>query len=171
MHRARLTRAAALVAVVATVSMVTPVAAVAASDDTTTATADLRAAARAWAEAFLTGSARDIEAMQGPECRSPTAGTAPDAVTRSYLRRLRVVMRDHFGKPLDQIEILGVSVRNVTADHGEARVRYALPRAKTGNDNWVEYARHGGRWKVSNCHAPIGGESRTSESSSAALDD
>ena len=100
--------------------------------------------------------------MQGPECHDATASTFSSDVKATYLRGLRAMLRQHLGKPLDEIKILGIDVRDVASAHGEAQVRYDLPAAKVGNDNWVEFTRHGGRWKVSNCHAPIGGESSTS---------
>jgi hypothetical protein len=68
-------------------------------------------------------------------------------------------MQKHFGGSLDKIRITGVTVRNVTGTSGEALVDYDLSARVVGNDNWVEYTIHEGRWKVSDCHAPIGGES------------
>lgn len=75
-------------------------------------------------------------------------------------------MRRRLGRPLDAIGVRGVRVRNVTATTGEAEVQYDLPRSVVGNDNWVEFRLENGRWKVSNCHAPIGGESSSSTASS-----
>ena len=51
---------------------------------------------------------------------------------------------------------------------GTTEVRYDLPRSVTGNDNWVEYERVDGRWKVADCHAPVGGESTSSYGSAPA---
>lgn len=62
-----------------------------------------------------------------------------------------------------QSKIIGVSVRNVNGTTGEAEVRYNLPVAKTGNDNWVTYQLVGSTWKVYDCAVPFGG---TSESGS-----
>jgi len=75
-------------------------------------------------------------------------------------------MRRRLGRPLDAIGGRAVRVRNVTATTGEAEVQYDLPRSVVGNDNWVEFRLENGRWKVSNCHAPIGGESSSSTASS-----
>jgi hypothetical protein len=58
-----------------------------------------------------------------------------------------------------QSKINGVSTRNVTGKTGEAEVRYDLPVAVTGNDNWVTYELVGGKWKVQDCHGPFGGSS------------
>src|SRR5207253_10353186 len=74
-----------------------------------------------------------------------------------YLSADRVVMQRVFGRPLDKIKITRVAVRNVTSTSGEALVEYDLPATVVGNDNWVHYTLHNGRWKVSDCHAPIGG--------------
>ena len=68
-------------------------------------------------------------------------------------------MRRVFGVALDDIKILDVQLRNVTPQSGEAQVVFDLPPAKAGNDNWVGYALYNGRWKVADCHAPIGGQS------------
>jgi hypothetical protein len=108
--------------------------------------ANLRATAVAWAHAFLVGSFEDIRALQGPECADPAGTTLPIATVNQYLQRERAVMASEFGRPLDQIKITGVAMRN---------------------DDWVGYAIHGGRWKVSDCRAPIGGSS-TSPSATVA---
>ena len=47
----------------------------------------------------------------------------------------------------------------MTATTGDAEVLYALPAAVAGNDNWVSYGYQHGKWKVTDCHYPIGGES------------
>ena len=66
-------------------------------------------------------------------------------------------MEKYFGRPPDKIKISRVVVRNVTSTSGEALVEYDLPATVVGNDNWVSYRVHNGRWKVSDCNAPIGG--------------
>jgi hypothetical protein len=133
---------------------------------TARATAALRIAAASWAKAFLTGTADDIRRLQGPECRSTSASSSlPRATVALYLRGLRASMRRQLGKPLGQIHVRGVELRNVTGDHGEAQVVYDLPQQKVGNDNWVEFAPHGGHWRVSNCKAPILGNSTSATES------
>jgi hypothetical protein len=127
--------------------------------------AGLRASAVAWAKTFLTGTLKEIRSLQGPECKIPASSTLPESTTALYLRGLRAVMRQHFGRDLDKIRIRGVSLRNVTTTSGEAEVRYDLPRSKVGNDNWVEYKLHDGQWKVADCKAPIGGNSSSSSAS------
>jgi hypothetical protein len=125
--------------------------------------AAVRAAAVSWATTFLTGSAEDIHRLQGPECRSSsTSSSVPKATVALYLRGLRASMRRQLGKPLGQIRIRNVELRNMTADRGEAQVIYDLPQEKVGNDNWVEFTLHRGNWKVSNCQAPILGSSSSS---------
>jgi hypothetical protein len=127
---------------------------------TRASTAGLRAAAIAWAEAYLTGSAKDIRRLEGPECTGATTTTSlPEAVVVAYLRNLRAAMRRQLGRPLDRIRVRGVQLRNATLDRGEAQVLYDLPQSKVGNDNWVEFTVHDRRWKVSNCQAPILGRS------------
>jgi hypothetical protein len=117
----------------------------------------LRSAAREWSKAFLTGTVADIRAMEGASCLS-TPAVAP-AEARAYLQAERVEMEHYLGVPLSSIRITGVQVREVTATTGEAEVHYALTASVVGNDNWVSYAYQHGQWKVSDCHAPIGGES------------
>lgn len=121
--------------------------------------ASLKATAVAWAHAFLVGSLDDIRALQGPECADNTGTTLPLQVVEQYLRGERSVMATSFGRPLDEITITGVTLRSVTNSSGDALVEYDLPANVVGNDNWVNYAIHDGRWKVSDCHAPIGGSS------------
>jgi hypothetical protein len=122
-------------------------------------TASLVATARAWANAFLVGSLGDIKALQGPECADHSGTTFATRTVTLYLKSERAVMQKYFGRPLDKIKIGRVVVRNVTSTGGEALVEYDLPAAVVGNDNWVSYTMHDGRWKVSDCHAPIGGSS------------
>jgi hypothetical protein len=133
-----------------------------------TSTADLRGTAIAWAHAFLVGSAADIKALQGPECTAQSATTVAAPIVSMYLRGLRAELQAHLGRPLDKIKIRGVAVRNVTATTGDAVVEYDLPAAVVGNDNWVSYAVHAGRWMVADCHAPIGGESTSASATSVA---
>ncbi len=129
-------------------------------------TASLKATALAWAHAFLVGSLDDIKALQGPECADHSGTTVPIRTVNQYLRGERAVMTKYFGRPLDKIAFSTVAVRNVTSTTGDALVEYDLPAALVGNDNWVSYTIHAGRWKVSDCHAPIGG---TSDSKSATV--
>ena len=129
-------------------------------------TAGLRAAARAWSDAFLTGTVADIRNIEGASCLSGTPTFSP-ALLEAYLRGMRAEMEHHLGVPLSSIRITGVQVRNITATTGEAEVEYALPPSVVGNDNWVTYQYHGGQWKETNCHAPIGGESQPSAASTS----
>jgi hypothetical protein len=117
--------------------------------------AGLRAAATAWAHAFLTGTLADIQFMEGTECLSHPN----PAVAATYLRGMRAVMERHAGVPLGSIRVVRVETRNITATTGQAEDQYNLPSGRAGNDNWVTYTYENGMWKVSNCHAPIGGES------------
>jgi hypothetical protein len=133
-----------------------------------TSTDNLRATAIAWSNAFLVGSLADIKALEGPECAPQSNTTVAARTATVYLRGMRTEMRAHLG-PLDRIKILGVDVRNVTDTSGEALVEYDLPAAVVGNDNWVSYAVHDGRWKVADCHAPIGGSSSSATSASTAM--
>ncbi len=123
----------------------------------------LRAAAVAWTHAVFTGTVADIRGLEGIECRSgPRYSTT---VLNDYLMGMRAELQHTLGSPLRRIRITGVRTRNVTAATGDAEVHYALPAAVVGNDNWVSYGYQGGRWKVTNCHYPIGGESVSSSSS------
>ncbi len=124
---------------------------------TDTGTPGLRQAARVWSKAFLTGTVANIRSMEGASCLS-TPTLAP-TVVEGYLRALRAEMEHSLGVPLASIRIKGVQVRDVTATTGDAEVQYALPASVVGNDNWVSYGYQDGQWKVTDCHAPIGGES------------
>jgi hypothetical protein len=127
-------------------------------------TTDLQLTARAWANAFFVGSIDDMKALQGPECAPQTGTTVARRIAAQYLVGLRAVLRSHLGLSLDKIKVRDVLVRNVTSTTGDALVEYDLPAAVVGNDNWVNYAIHDGRWKVSDCRAPIGGESSSASS-------
>jgi hypothetical protein len=128
------------------------------------ATDDVRAAAVAWAHAFLTGTLQDIRNLQGPECRSPGTPKLGTQDLEGYLRALRLEMAHSFGRKLDQIAIRDVLERNVTSTSGEAEVQYELPESVAGNDNWVTFRVHDGQWKVANCNAPIGGRTTSATS-------
>jgi len=131
-------------------------------------TAGLRAAATAWAHAFLTGTVADIRSMEGTSCLSGTPTLNP-TLLEAYLGGLRAEMEHHLGVPLGTIRITGVRLRNVTAISGEAEVEYDLPASSVGNDNWVTYQYQGGHWKETNCHAPIGGESQSVAASPSSI--
>jgi hypothetical protein len=128
----------------------------------------LQATAVAWAHAFLVGSLDDIKALQGPECADQSGTTLPTRAVNEYLLAERALMAKHLGRPLDKIKIKSVAIRNVTSTSGDALVEFDLPANVVGNDNWVSYAIHDGRWKVSDCHAPIGGSSSSASGSSPA---
>jgi len=95
--------------------------------------------------------------MEGASCLS--APTVAPAVAEAYLKAQRAEMERYLAVPLASIRIRGVEVRDVTATTGDAEVHYALPASVVGNDNWVSYGYQDGQWKVTDCHAPIGGES------------
>ena len=126
-------------------------------------TPGLRDAARAWARAFLTGTVSNIHSMEGASCLS-TPTVAP-TVLKAYVKAERAEMEHDLGVPLASIRIKGVQIRNVTTTTGEAEVQYALPASVVGNDNWVSYGYQDGQWKVTDCHAPIGGESSSASAS------
>jgi hypothetical protein len=118
-------------------------------------TAGLRAAARAWSAAFLTGTVSDIEQMEGGSCHA----TGNPTFLTEYLRGLRAALQHHLGVSLDKVRVTGVLVRQMTVTTGDADVQYNLPASVVGNDNWVTYQYQGGQWRETSCHAPIGGES------------
>jgi hypothetical protein len=126
-------------------------------------TPGLRDAARDWSKAFLTGTVANIRSMEGSSCRSTT--TASATVQEADLRAERTETEHFLGVRLASIRIKAVQVRDVTATSGDAEVQYALPAAVVGNDNWVSYGYQDGQWKVTNCHAPIGGESSSPSAS------
>jgi hypothetical protein len=68
--------------------------------------ADLRTAARAWTDAFLTGTVKEIRALQGPACKSRRTSSLSEQ--KDYIRRLRAAMRRALGVALDDIHIVDV---------------------------------------------------------------
>ena len=123
----------------------------------------LREAARAWSKAFLTGTVANIRSSEGAACLSTP--TVTPTVEEAYLRAERAAMAHHLGVPLASVRVDGVQVRDVTATSGDAEVQYVLPASVVGNDNWVSYGYQDGKWKVTDCHAPIGGESSSASAS------
>lgn len=121
----------------------------------------LKGAARALANAYLTGTPDAIADLQGPQCTTDTPRTPENRrLATAYLQRMRAALEKRIGVAPGAIKIRGVQVRNVTATSGEAEVEYDLPQsAAVGNYNWVTYELHAGKWKVADCHAPIGGNS------------
>jgi hypothetical protein len=125
--------------------------------------AGLQAAALAWVHAVFTGTAADIEGMEGSQCRSgPHYGPT---VLSAYLKGMRSALQHTLGTPLGSIRITGVRTRQVTATTGQAEVLYALPTAVVGNDNWVSYGYQRGMWRVTSCHYPIGVKSVSASAS------
>jgi hypothetical protein len=122
----------------------------------------LEAAALAFARAYLTGTPDDILALQGPECLTSTRRPTQkqERETAKELARMRARLGQRLGVATSAIKFRGVRVRNVTATRGEAEVEYALPKSSAvGNYNWVEWRQYAGKWKVADCHPPIGGNS------------
>jgi len=126
-----------------------------ATSTTNSPPATIQAAATAWSKAYLTGTVADIQAMEGYQC-SNHPSLSP-AVLSAYLNAERAALANNLGTPVRMLRITGVLTRNVTATQGEAEVQYNLPAARVGNDSWVSYQIQNGRWKETNCHAPIGG--------------
>jgi len=134
-------------------------------------TAKLRAAALAWAHAFLTGTVIDQYDLQGPDCLTGVKPTPSKvAAATAELRQERAQLEQRLGVSTATIEskIDGVSTRNVGDKSGEAEVRYDLPVSVTGNDNWVTYQLVGNQWKVQDCHPPFGGSGSSSTAATTA---
>ena len=131
------------------------------SDTTTSVRADdsVRSAALAYARAYLTGTALDLYALQGPQCLT---GAEPspsnEAAANAEVQQMRDALQLRAGLSAQAIQekITDVSVRNETTTSAEAKVNYALPASVTGNDDWVTYERLNGAWKVQDCHPPFG---------------
>jgi hypothetical protein len=76
---------------------------------------------------------------------------------------MRAGLKQRLGVATGAIKFRGVKVRHLTATSGEAEVEYDLRRSSAvGNDNWVLWKLRAGRWKVADCHGPIGGNSSSS---------
>jgi hypothetical protein len=119
----------------------------------------LRAAAIAWARAYLTGTPEEWLKLQGPECLATTSSAPSVERVAQLLQGERRLIEQEVGRPVGQVRIVGVSVRNVTSTKGQAEVQYDLPTSAAGNDNWVTYVLHDGQFKVADCRGPIGGHS------------
>ena len=128
----------------------------------------IQAAAISWARAFLTGTPVDIKGMEGGQCTANSPTYSPTFLA-AYLKAERENLERSIGMPIDRLRITAVDTLNVTATQGQAEVQYNLPISSEGKDNWVTYQIENGRWKETNCHAPIGGESQspTAESQNA----
>jgi hypothetical protein len=133
--------------------------------------AGLQAAARAYAQAWLTGTAGEIEHLRaGAPCGPDGAPNSanPPTLTESQLSGLRSIITRMVGRPLDQVHITSIETRDVTTTRGEAEAVYDLPESATGNDNWLEYRYADGRWRVDGCKLTIGGSSEQASGSAPA---
>lgn len=131
----------------------------------------LRAAARAYAQAWLTGTASEIEGLRanapcGPN-GAPISANTP-TLNSSTLAGLRSQITRAVGRPLAEVHITSVDTRAVTATRGEAEAIYDLPESAAGNDNWLEYRYVDGRWRVDDCKLTIGGSGAHSSGGSSA---
>jgi hypothetical protein len=125
----------------------------------------LKSSALALARAYLTGTPDDIAALQGSECLAETRRPTPEEEREAVkqLEQLRSRLQQRLGVAPNAIKFRGVKVRNLTGTSGEAEVQYDLPKSlAVGNDNWVIWKLRAGKWKVSDCHLPIGGYSESS---------
>ena len=112
------------------------------------ATTNIDAAARAYADAFLRGSAAEINAVISASCSPMT-----DAALASI--RSTVETRNHIA--LSAVHIVSVEPRSVVGSRGQATVHTDLPAQVEGNDNWLTYAVEDGRFKVTDCgRLPLG---------------
>ena len=117
--------------------------------------AGLRSEAQTYAEAWLTGSASDLQKASGPTCLRGSGQNVAAA-----LKRFRVGWKRTTGVATAKIKVRGVAVRRYANGHGQAAVDYDVPTRIAGNDNWLAYSYKDGRWQVSDCAlAPIGGNS------------
>lgn len=122
--------------------------------------AGLRAAATAYASAFLTGSYKDVSNALDPSCAESGPSSSGLASGDAWLRRFRLALKREVGIDAATVKIRGVAVRNYTGRAGDAEAQYALAQSAVGNDNWNSYAFSDGRWHIAGCDlkAPIGGQ-------------
>ena len=106
------------------------------------ATTTIDAAARAYADALLRGSAAEINAVISASC-SPMTGAALASI------RSTVETRNHIA--LSAVHIVSVEPRSVVGSRGQATVHTDLPAQVEGNDNWLTYAVEDGRFRVTDC--------------------
>ena len=117
---------------------------------------DLRTAAAEYARAWLSVDLAAITRSHGPGCGN--GGSRPaidDKALAPEAREMRSKLEQQLGVPLSSIKVRGVLVRKVTRATGEAEVEYNQPIRVTGDDNWVAYELHDGRW-TNDCKLPIG---------------
>jgi hypothetical protein len=116
----------------------------------------VRQAARAWSDAYLTGTIDDIVALQGPKCLTGEPLNDENRErAEADLEQLRNALQDALDVSPDDIELRDVAVRNVTETSGQASVQYNLTSPSLSSDNWVTYELADGSWKVSDCMPPI----------------
>lgn len=125
--------------------------------------AGLKAAATAYANAFLTGTYRDLVAVLDPSCM-PTDKAALSTrlgLGDAELHRFQQLVKQRTGIDAAKIEIRTVDLRNVHGKAGDAEAKYGLPAAVEGNDNWNSYAYSGSQWHIAGCDLkfPMGGQS------------
>jgi hypothetical protein len=121
----------------------------------------LRAAAITYANAFLTGSYRDLIKVLDPTCVPKGAAlNTRIGLGNAEFRHFRQLVKQHTGIDAAKIQIRTVDVSNYQGKTGEAQAQYGLPVAVEGNDNWNSYAYSGGRWHVAGCDMkfPMGGQ-------------
>jgi hypothetical protein len=125
--------------------------------------AGLRAAAITYANAFLTGTYRDVIAVLDPSCvpKNGTALSSRLALGDAELHRFQLLVEQRIGLDAAKIEIRTVDLRNYQGRAGEAQAQYGLPASVEGNDNWNSYAYSGNQWHIAGCDLkfPIGGQS------------
>ena len=133
--------------------------------------AGLRAAATAYAYAYLRGTPSDLLAVIDPAAcaTSPSQKAKLKALPRAALlgelakglNQFRSAFERLAAMKSDRVTVKHVIVRNVARGHGEAEALYGLPSRIQGNDNWNTYAYRGGSWRIAGCDStyPIGGNS------------
>lgn len=117
--------------------------------------ADLKAAARSYAAAYIGGDAAGFKNAFSTHC-DLQQHSAQDV--QRFLRQLR---GDSGGaQRLAAIRVVGAEVRNVSRSKGTARALFEGPPRDTGNDNWLHYVVEDGEWRLRDCKnlpIPVGG--------------
>jgi hypothetical protein len=111
--------------------------------------AGLRAAATAFANAFLHGTLRDVFKVLDPTCVPKLRSRL--ALGNAELQGFRRLVKHYTGIDAADIKVRNVEVSNYDVRTGDAETHYGLPTAVEGNDNWNTYAFSHGRWHIAGC--------------------
>jgi hypothetical protein len=109
----------------------------------------LSQSAKGYADAFLHGSASEVNSYRDPIC----GGSITDELLKSFRASLTSVL----GSDLAGLSVRDAEIRNQVADRGEARVTFSSSNPALG-DSWLQFRASGSKWIATECdRLPVGG--------------